>query len=198
MLLKLEKLIAKYGMKITGVIQAGSNEGNEIGLFLSNGIHYGHLFEPCDSYRTLKDAISLTGFKAYNTGLSDFNGCVGINTTNSLLKPKRHLHHYPDILFDGFEAISVNRLDRYEITDCNLLMMDVQGYELNVLKGATETLKHIDYIYTEVNVEEMYEGCALLPDLDNYLTDFTRVETKLTRKRSWGDSLYIRKRLLCK
>ena len=202
MLLKLEKLIAKYGMKITGVIQAGANIGNEIGLFLSNGIHYGHLFEPCEAFKELKKETSLTAFIAYESGLSDFNGRIGINITksnngqsNSLLKPKLHKEYYPDIVFDRFECIIVNKLDSYKIDDCNFLVMDVQGYELSVLKGATETLKHIDYIYTEVNREELYENCAMVQDLDSYLTDFRRVETKWKRK-GFGDALYIRKGLL--
>ena len=29
--------------------------------------------------------------------------------------------------------------------------MDVQGYELEVLKGGLETLKQVDYVYCEVN-----------------------------------------------
>jgi hypothetical protein len=118
-----------------------------------------------------------------------------LGMSNSLLKPKKHLEYYPSIAFEETEVVLVNRLDDFKITDCNLLVMDVQGAELLVLKGATETLKYIDYIYTEVNIQEMYEGCALMGDLDNYLKDFTRVETKLTRKRSWGDALYIKKPL---
>ena len=37
--------------------------------------------------------------------------------------------------------------------------MDVQGYELEVLKGGLETLKQVDYVYCEVN---MYENNAYM------------------------------------
>ena len=33
-------------------------------------------------------------------------------------------------------------------------------------------LKNIDYIYTEVNVEEVYKNCDKMEDLTNYLSNF--------------------------
>jgi len=202
MLLKLEKIIAKYGMKITGVIQAGANEGQEMELFKQLGITDGVLFEPC--VKPFNELVrKLYGdFEAYNCALSEKDGVASMWVTdfnngqsNSLLQPKKHLEYYPDIVFNEKEDIAFTDLDWFGINHCNLLMMDVQGYELEVLKGATETLKHIDYIYTEVNREELYENCAMVEDLDNYLTEFKRVETKWKRK-GFGDALYIRKTLL--
>jgi N-acetylglutamate synthase-like GNAT family acetyltransferase len=75
----------------------------------------------------------------------------------------------------------------------NLLSMDVQGYEMEVLKGAEELLPRIDYIITEVNTKELYSNCALLPEMDSFLQTrgFTRVETVMT-DRDWGDALYVR------
>jgi hypothetical protein len=70
--------------------------------------------------------------------------------------------------------------------------MDVQGFELEVLKGATETLKGIDYVYCEINRDEVYEGCAKIWELDAFLKDFTRVETSWAGG-SWGDAIYIKK-----
>ena len=32
----------------------------------------------------------------------------------------------------------------------NFLILDVQGFELNVIKGFGENIKNIDFIYTEV------------------------------------------------
>jgi len=208
MLLKLEKLIAKYGMKITGVIQAGANEGQELELFKSIGITKGYLFEPCkEAFNKLKQVMP-DGFHAINFALSHDADALTFSKTlfnngqsNSALKPKKHLDYYPNIVFDSTEKYLALPLDFYEIKDCNLLVMDVQGFELNVLKGANmisrfKTIQYIDYIITEVNIEEIYEGCALIEDLDNYLTDFERVETKLARCKAWGDALYIRKTLL--
>jgi hypothetical protein len=75
-----------------------------------------------------------------------------------------------------------------------LLKMDVQGYELEVLKGGAETMKHIDYVYCEINRDELYEGNAFVEDLDVFLADYNmeRVETDWAGTL-WGDALYIRK-----
>ena len=75
--------------------------------------------------------------------------------------------------------------------------MDVQGFEDRVLRGATETLKHIDYLFSEANRSEMYETCCMIDDLDKLLSDFTRVETGwASPNHGWGDSLYIKSNLL--
>ena len=74
--------------------------------------------------------------------------------------------------------------------------MDVQGYELEVLKGAAELLADIDYIHAEINRVELYEGCVMVSDLDMFLQDFVRVNTEWWPGQDWGDAFYIRRNLL--
>ena len=71
--------------------------------------------------------------------------------------------------------------------------VDLQGAELRALEGAARTLEGVRYVYTEVNREPLYEGCALVGDLDRFLgeRDFQRVVTKWTGAH-WGDALYVR------
>ena len=71
--------------------------------------------------------------------------------------------------------------------------MDVQGYELEVLKGGTKTLEHVDYVYCEVNRDEVYENNAYVEELDEFLSEYNmkRVETDWAGD-IWGDALYIR------
>jgi FkbM family methyltransferase len=42
--------------------------------------------------------------------------------------------------------------------DATLLKLDVQGFELSVLRGATETLRRIGACVTEVNIAPLYQG----------------------------------------
>jgi hypothetical protein len=72
--------------------------------------------------------------------------------------------------------------------------MDIQGAELLALQGAVETLQSIDAINTEINYEELYEGCALVHQLDDFLAHqgFTRVATVTPYHPSWGDAFYVR------
>lgn len=65
------------------------------------------------------------------------------------------------------------------------------GYD-QVVVGEGENAT-IDIIYTEVNFEEVYKGCCLVGELDNFLKEwgFTRVLTDDTPKL-WGDALYLK------
>jgi hypothetical protein len=65
---------------------------------------------------------------------------------------------------------------------------------LLVCKGAPNLLKKVNFIYTEINREELYKGCVLIDELDNYLETFgfKRVLTKWT-EFNWGDALYVKK-----
>lgn len=72
--------------------------------------------------------------------------------------------------------------------------LDLQGFELPVIKGFGENIEKIKYIYSEVNIDDVYIGCTKLNELDEYLEQygFIRVETKMT-DANWGDALYIKK-----
>lgn len=50
------------------------------------------------------------------------------------------------------------------------LKLDVQGYELEVLKGATELLDKVDVILLEVSVLEYNKGAPLLADIIAFMT----------------------------
>jgi len=51
----------------------------------------------------------------------------------------------------------------------DLLKIDVQGYELEVLKGAERVLPHVEVVFTEVNHIEVYDGAPLAADLIAWL-----------------------------
>jgi FkbM family methyltransferase len=50
-------------------------------------------------------------------------------------------------------------------------VLDVQGNELNVLKGSGSLLDQCHSIYTEVSTREVYKGGVLFQELKNYLND---------------------------
>jgi FkbM family methyltransferase len=121
--------------------------------------------------------------------------------SNSLLNPVLHLSQHPEVVFNTVENVEVELLDNLidEKEDYNLLVMDVQGAEGLVLKGATETLKHIDCIYTEVNRGQTYEGNMEIEEMDLFLADyaFTRVETYWPSPNlTWGDGIFLHKKYL--
>nr|WP_293109533.1 FkbM family methyltransferase [Okeania sp. SIO2F4] len=76
----------------------------------------------------------------------------------------------------------------------NFLTIDVQGYELEVLKGSRETLKNINYILIEVNRDELYKNSARVEELDEFLGEFNfqRAETSWEGE-TWRDAFYLKR-----
>ena len=118
--------------------------------------------------------------------------------SSSFLELGTHSIHHPEIVQVDSKELQTTTLDlvcnAFEWTkDCNFINLDVQGAEKLVLEGGKNVLKHIDFVYAEINCEEIYKGCCLLPEFDNFLEGFgfKRVGTKMT-EWNWGDALYVK------
>jgi FkbM family methyltransferase len=53
----------------------------------------------------------------------------------------------------------------------DFIKVDVQGYELDVLRGGGRTLTTAEVVILEVNLLEIYEGAPLLQDVVNFMAD---------------------------
>jgi len=195
MLLSLIKLIEKYNMDILGIIHVGAHTFEEKPIYDQLGVKC-YWIEA--NARLCTDFKETEMHKVFNFAASDHAGIADFNITNniassSLLKLKEHLKYHPKVKHERTIEVYTNTIDSLSITGANFINLDIQGAELLALKGATKTLKHIDYIYTEVNEIEIYENCCLISDLDRFLIkDFKRVETYITQHK-WGDALYLRR-----
>jgi FkbM family methyltransferase len=78
-------------------------------------------------------------------------------------------------------------------TEYNTLVMDIQGAELLALKGMGNIIDNIDNIYVEVNEKELYKGCCVLEDLDNFLTNLKFERKYLTLLNGYGNAFYLKK-----
>lgn len=78
-----------------------------------------------------------------------------------------------------------------------LIALDIQGVELRAMKGYGSTISEVKWIYCEVNKAELYEGCCLISEIDEYLSQFgfRRAVTRWTT-HNWGDALYENKNLV--
>jgi FkbM family methyltransferase len=54
---------------------------------------------------------------------------------------------------------------------CDFLKADVQGYELEVLRGAEQTLRHVGAILLELNLLDIHKGVPLMSDVVRWLDD---------------------------
>jgi FkbM family methyltransferase len=198
--------IKKYNLNLTGAITIGADEGQEIPFYKENKIKQLAFFEPRPSayeklLESLKDIDSSFHVQTFNVGLGDTEEVLPMHTagggqSSSFLKPKLHLEMHPSIVFrdDMIYNFPVKTLDSYNFSsEYNYIHMDVQGYELRVMKGGVKTLNNVLALETEVNIIELYEGCVLMDELDNFLANlnFSRVETNIT-EFGWGDALYIK------
>lgn len=204
MLMNLDNLITKYTLNINGVIHIGAHYGQEYVEYVKHDINNMMFFEPLkNNYNVLINNIKLSdNVKAYNIALGNTVGFVEmyVETANkgmssSILKPNIHLTQYPSIMFNNKEMVEINKLDyiTYDRNNFNFINIDVQGYELEVFKGAVSSLNNIDYIMTEINNVYLYENGALVDELDSFLFNFgfKRVETYWAGG-TWGDALYIK------
>lgn len=207
MMIDLHNCIEKYKMNITGVVHVGAHYGEEYNSYKKiSSIKNIVFFEPDkDSFLILKENIkNAENVICINKALGPFSCEAYLHKeqdnqgqSNSLLEPYLHVQQYPYIKFTNKVKVNVEPLDKYQPDmSLNFLNMDVQGSELNVLLGASNTLKNnIQYIITEINRAELYKNCAMVEDLDYFLGkfNFKRVETVWDRDSStWGDALYIK------
>lgn len=211
MLIPFTELFPKYNIKCTGILQCGANTCQEAEMYNQLQIPEVLWVEAIDSvFRKGKEHIAkYPNQTIIRACLSDKSGeIVTFHVSNneaqssSFLELGEHLRLHPEVHYVEdieMETITVdalfNLLER-NIKHINFLNLDLQGSELLCLKGATKLLKQIDYIYTEVNKIEVYKNCALVTELDEFLSDFTRVETGTWVGEGWTDALYIRKTLL--
>lgn len=207
MLLDFKKLVAKYSIKADGCIHVGSHTAQEHPDYVAAGIKRFVYIEPCAStFNVLRNKFAAHHhIQLFNCACGDmdceqvmYTGSQNQGQSNSLLKMDKHLQIHPGITLPTTELVQVKRLDSLGLAHkgYQLLVMDAQGYEGHIIKGATETLKQINYVYSEVNKTTVYEKCTLVDELDYLLSDFERVETGAWVGDSWSDALYIRKTLL--
>jgi FkbM family methyltransferase len=186
---------------IYGILHVGAHKMEEAPYYHALGI---------DDERILwvegnKDLIPHNAKNVLSAIIGDSdNKTVSFMITNnmqssSILNLKTHLIEHPwvhEISRRTVQTITLNTLlknHQIPYAHFDFINLDIQGAELMALKGATELLPHIRSIYTEVNEKELYEGCAMIWEIDAYLKEwgFTRVYTEMT-PHGWGDAFYIK------
>ena len=210
MLISFPSLVNKYKLNVTGVIHIGGHIGQELPTYKKSNVENLLIFEPqkvpFKKLSKVADELSFENIKLINKALGNSIQeiemiCNEDGLCSSILNPKIVLEQYPDIKFDRKEKVNMITLDSYfgEVmqNQYNFINMDTQGYELEVLKGAKNTLKNIDAVYTEVNNVEVYENNALIEDIDKFLEDYgmVRIETDWMGV-TWGDAFYIKQELI--
>jgi len=59
----------------------------------------------------------------------------------------------------------------WQVQDFNVLYVNIEGAELQALRRAEETLPHMDFVFTEVNLASHYEGNPTAEELEEFLAE---------------------------
>ena len=178
---KLEKFVRRIaGRKrlddflrgVQGVVHVGSNTGQERALYSEYGLRvlwvepiaevFDELVANLASHprqRAIRALLTDQDDAEYDFGISSNKG-----QSSSLLPLARHREMWPRIQYvesrrlRGITLQSLFRRERLSARDYQALVLDVQGAELMVLKGAGDLLQEFRFIKAEAADFESYAG----------------------------------------
>ncbi len=161
------------------LIDVGANKGqfSLMARYLFPDIEI-HAFEPLESERKLFQSVVAEPVRLYATALGETAGeavffVASRTDSSSLFEPGAAQEAAYGVAVASSITVPVARLS--DIIDVSslpqpiLLKIDVQGGELNALKGAEGILSLIDFIYCEVSFVQLYENQPLADEIVNYL-----------------------------
>jgi FkbM family methyltransferase len=124
-----------------------------------------------------KKNIKLFNFAAFSKNVFKKNFFVtSKNDSSSLLKPGEIQANKFDTKIDKVIQVETKKLDDVVFNFNNLsnifLKIDVQGSELDVLKGAKKLLKKINFIFIECSLVPFYENQMLFDEIVVFLNKY--------------------------
>lgn len=207
MLIKFEEIqraLVAYKIKVNGSFHVGAHDCEELSFYRDLGLTSEDIIW-IDAIPSKVHEAKVRGIpNVYNAVVMDKDDEeVTFNVSNnfqssSVLEFGTHSKEHPHVVYvDQLKLKSItidtfferNNLDAYKY---NFWNFDIQGAELMALKGAINSIQHAKALYLEVNEKELYKGCGLMPEIDEFLSkyNFKRVLTHMTH-HGWGDALYV-------
>ena len=180
------KTLRSIGKNFNTIIDIGANKGQFVLVarkcFPEAMIYsFEPLAEPARSFRKVFADDTLTTLHEMAIGPTEGEQIIHISKSNdsSSLLPISDLQSR---IFPGTEEVATrsititpleNVISEEKIESPALLKIDVQGYELEVLKGCKSLLNQFDYVYVECSFVELYEGQALADEVIQYLINYS-------------------------
>jgi len=180
--------LLNYSPKI--IFDVGAHNGSSIDRFSKLfGKPQIFAFEPNnDLYIRMKDKFQDKNIHISNKVLGKQNGTVEFNIHNSSTGSSSLLDFNPDLSFASRRKLTSTNVDkvkvemttlddevnRRELEKIDYLKIDTQGTELDVLRGAEESLKlqKIDFIEFEIILTPTYLNMPKWSETLNYLLNF--------------------------
>jgi len=200
------------------VVHVGAHAGEEVDAYRRHGAQRIVLVEanPSSYERLLESFASDHEVLVVHAAVTEHEGterlllhtnASGGTESASLLPMKRLGEIVTTLRTERAVDVPAARLDtlldeaRVDVDDVGLLVLDVQGAELSVLRSAPRTLAAVQAVLTEVAHIELYEGAAREEEVASLLRDrgfvpLDGLDYELyegdRRFRAWGDRLFVR------
>jgi FkbM family methyltransferase len=182
--LELLELIKKDNFKPKVIYDVGANIGTWTLLaksfFTAAAVH---TFEPLRQHiiKFKANTDKLSGITLYPFCLGNENNEMVINVSSfsdssSILEATPLEFEQYGIKKTAEETVDVKRvedlIEQGILPIPDIIKLDVQGFELEVLKGAGKYLNKVSYLIVEVSFKKYYYGQPLFLDIANYLSGF--------------------------
>jgi FkbM family methyltransferase len=180
----LQTIIQHFG--VSTILDVGANEGQYAGEILE-GKYKGNIysFEPIHSvFNKLKaNAQAFPKWQVFNHGIGSEEGQTTINISENFVSSsilpigKSSLEVEPKTRSTHRETIDVTTIDSFFAKNSHferpiLLKLDVQGYEMEALKGAIKSLSSIKLVQVELSLVSTYEGAPLYGEVIDFLEEY--------------------------
>jgi FkbM family methyltransferase len=174
-------LLSRYGVEV--VLDVGANDGSYAAGLRAFGFR-GRIvsFEPqAAAYERLAHrALSDPLWECRPVAVGAAAGVVALNisansSSSSLLEMEsRHVAAAPTSRYVAKEQATMISLDESQLLEPGeraLLTADVQGFELEVLRGSERTLEQVELVEVELSLVPLYAGAPLLPEVYEHLRE---------------------------
>jgi FkbM family methyltransferase len=201
------KVIRKYLKAHSNIIDCGAHDGRD-SIRLQKQLNATIFsFEPVPRlFEILKKNTEINKrIIPYNIALSDEIGYSKFyvssgetDASSSLLKPSAHLQDHPSVIFEEVIQVKTDTLDVWAKTNkierIDMLWLDMQGFEMQMLKASPNILSTVKVIHTEVSTKNTYQKVHQYLEYKNFLNE-NGFEVKLEAiPNGWdmGNVLFVR------
>jgi FkbM family methyltransferase len=206
--LELLEIASRVGIR--AIYDIGANVGTW--TLLAKALHPQatvEAFEPLPRHLTefRRNVAQLSGTSLHEVALGASNGSavmhvMDFSDASSLLPPAPMSRVHFGVSESASVELMVRRLDDYRLEHSlpipDLLKLDVQGYELEVLRGAPQTLAAAKAVIAEVSFVEYYVGQCMFHEVTAFMAEHglflvaLGVQTPLGKELAQTDVLFLR------